>query len=93
MRTGRRMSTPSFLVYVRKNDIGYRRVGITASAKVGNAVKRNRIKRLVREFFRLNQDQLPESADFVFIARKTAGELDYHSLVQEMNGLMKGEPR
>lgn len=46
-----------------------RRVGIIASKRIGNAVERNRAKRLLRETFRLNQELLPKSCDMVLIAR------------------------
>ncbi len=49
---------------------GLRRVGVIASRRIGGAVQRNRAKRLLREAFRLHQGQLPESIDFVLIARR-----------------------
>ncbi|WP_309398195.1 ribonuclease P protein component [Cerasicoccus maritimus] len=47
-----------------------RRLGVIASKRVGNAICRNRCKRLLREVFRLNQEALPEHCDVIFVARK-----------------------
>ena len=46
-----------------------RRLGVVASRRVGNAVRRNRAKRLLREAFRQNQHRLPPSCDLVLVAR------------------------
>lgn len=51
------------------NTESYNRLGISVHRKTGNAVRRNRIKRLIRESFRLNRDQLPSSCDIVFAVR------------------------
>jgi len=52
-----------------------RRLGVTVSRKVGNAVVRNRVKRRVREWFRTHGDRLPADVDIVVIARRDAAEL------------------
>jgi ribonuclease P protein component len=52
--------------------------------KVGTAVQRNRIKRVVREVFRRNRQLFPTSHDLVFIAKRGATEIDYSSLREEI---------
>jgi ribonuclease P protein component len=52
--------------------------------KVGTAVQRNRIKRVVREVFRRNRQLFPQSHDFVFIAKRGSTGIDYASLLNEL---------
>lgn len=54
-------------VLARPNDLAHHRLGLTVSRRVGNAVKRHRIKRLLREAFRLNQSNWPGRYDLVVI--------------------------
>lgn len=71
-RTGRRVDCGSFLVQATPNpdqSASRRRLGVIATRRVGNAVHRNRAKRLMRELFRNGQHQLPESCDVVLLAR------------------------
>lgn len=57
------------VVYARPNDLARPRLGLTVGRRVGPAVLRNRVKRLLREAFRLRQHELPAGYDFVVVAR------------------------
>ena len=57
------------IVYAVGNQLGYSRIGLSVSRKVGNAVVRNWWKRRIRESFRLTQSTLPVGIDFVVIPR------------------------
>lgn len=72
-RTGKKAHSRYFLVLFSGNGLSRTRIGITASRKVGNAVQRNRIKRLVREYFRTRGRQaVPECLDLNVIAKREA---------------------
>jgi ribonuclease P protein component len=66
-------------VYALPNDLGHARLGISISRKVGTAPKRIRIKRLLREAFRLMKYDLPRAYDFVVVVRphEPLGLADY----------------
>lgn len=57
--------------------------------KVGTAVERNRIKRVVREVFRRNRQLFPVSHDLVFIAKRGAADVDYGALLNELQRAAK----
>jgi len=81
---GRRIHTSHFLIVVEPNALQNTRLGITVTKKVGSAVRRNRIKRVVREVFRRNRQLFPPSHDLVFIAKRGATDIDYGSLLNEL---------
>lgn len=83
-RSARRVVTPHFIVYGRPNGRPTTRLGITVSRKVGKAVVRNRIKRLVREAFRRNRETLPEGIDLVLVARAGRPATDHGVVVDEL---------
>ena len=87
--SGRRIHTPHFLIVVQPNALQNSRLGITVTKKVGSAVDRNRIKRVVREVFRRNRPLFPLSHDLVFIAKRGAVDIDYGSLLAELQRAAK----
>ena len=62
-------ASPALLVYAATNDLAVTRFGGRVSRKFGESVRRNRIKRLLREAFRLTQHELPKGFDLVLIPR------------------------
>ncbi len=66
---GKSYTNPALVMYVRKNRAGSCRMGITASKKIGNAVQRNRARRVIREAFRQVDLPLKGNYDVVFVAR------------------------
>lgn len=86
-RRGRRLGDPMFSVSVSPNAIGGPRLGLSVGAKViGNAVARNRLRRIIRESFRQAQHDLP-AADIIVGARAAARGAPAIRIRQSLAGL------
>ncbi len=78
-----------FTLLAKINDVDHPRLGLTiAKKKEKTAVGRNRIKRIIRESFRLNQHNLP-NIDIVVLARDKVGDADNQQLHKQLNKLWK----
>ncbi|MFQ5655446.1 MAG: ribonuclease P protein component [Planctomycetota bacterium] len=79
-RRGRHVGSRGLKLVILENSLGYSRLGLAVSRRVGNAVNRNRLKRRLREIFRRNRGLFPPSSDIVAIPRAEAAALAYQGL-------------
>ena len=77
---GKSFANKYLVMYVKENDLGINRIGISVSKKVGNSVVRHRVKRLILESYRLHEDMFNSSLDMVIIARSTAKDKSYKEI-------------
>ena len=90
--------SPCLVVYCRPNRRENNRLGVTVSAKLGHAVVRNRVRRRLREIFRLSQPEMKQGYDIILVARSRAVKATYRELtsaylrVCEKLGLLEKEP-
>ena len=70
------------VLYARQNRTGHNRVGITVSKKLGKAHIRNRIRRRLREVYRLNEDRFDRGWDIVVVARSRAENAPFGKLTE-----------
>ncbi len=68
------------VVYCRKNGLDYNRLGLTVGAKIGHAVVRNRIRRRIREAYRLSEQSYLRGYDIVVVARGRAADATYQEI-------------
>ena len=94
---GKSAVSPYFVIYCRKTGRPVNRLGITTSVKLGNAVKRNRARRRIRELYRTHEAGLLPGYDIVIVARTRAIYGRYpelkRSFVQQMKKLGLAAPK
>ena len=84
---GKSASTPLLVVYVRRNGRERNRLGITVGTKVGKAVIRNRVRRRLKEIYRLHECALRAGQDIVVVARVRSREASYQALERDFLAL------
>ena len=77
---GKSAVNPYVVVYCRRNKEQQNRLGYTVSTKLGHAVVRNRVRRRLREIYRLNEQRLRSGFDIVIVARVRAVNVSYREL-------------
>ena len=86
-KQGKKIHTGAFLAIVLDRANKHNRIGITVSKKVGNAVARNRIKRIIREYFRHRKDEIPGTRDMNIIAKKGLATLSNRQIFEKLDKL------
>ena len=88
-RQGRRCHTAHLLVIALTGAASGTRLGISVSRKVGNAVCRNRIKRWLREYFRISRGGMPAGTELSVVVKPGAATLVHPELVKELQGALQ----
>ena len=97
---GKTAADSRLALYVRRNGRKTSRLGLTVSTKLGCAVVRNRVRRRLREIYRLNEDMLTGGVDVVVVARVRSAHAPYAEVERDLLRLLdklgvreKGEKR
>lgn len=90
-RSGQSFVGDKIVVYALENALSCSRVGITVSRKLGGAVERNQLKRIVREAWRSHEGKLRKGFDLVLVPRMKAKTASFREISDELQHLlMKG---
>ena len=91
-KTHRSKGNRLLVMYVKENHLSINRLGISVSKKVGNSVVRHHLTRLIRESYRLHENEFHSGWDIVVVAKAGAKEATYHemeSALLHLTGLHK----
>jgi ribonuclease P protein component len=86
---GKSVADRHLVLYFLANNLDFCRFGFTVSKKVGNAVVRNRIRRLLKEACRLNSTSFKGGFDLVLVARRSMAGLEYRQVEESLLKLYK----
>lgn len=86
---GQKIPSECLLALVKRNGRAQTRLGLTISSKVGNAVVRVRLRRILRECFRKRRTQWPPGLDVVLVVRASANEAAFAELSRAFDGVTR----
>ena len=82
-RKGKSAVSPQLVIYCQRNRRGHSRLGVSVSTKLGCAVVRNRVRRRIREIYRLNKAKMLPGYDLIVVARVRAVDMTYAKLEKQ----------
>ena len=88
-KNGRSRANSYLVVYLLENSLDRNRLGISVSKKVGNSVVRHRLKRLIKESYRLHENMFNSGLNIVVIARAGASKADFHMIESALLHVMR----
>ncbi|WP_175637931.1 ribonuclease P protein component [Metabacillus schmidteae] len=89
-KRGKSIANRQFVLYILpKPEEKEFRIGLSVSKKIGNAVTRNKVKRLIRQVFLEEKHRIATGKEFIIIARKPAAEMNYHEVKGSLNHLFR----
>ncbi len=86
---GQKVPSDCLLALVQRTGRPYSRIGLTVSSKVGNAVVRARLRRVLRELFRKRRTQWPAGLDVVLVVRSSAKDASFEALARAFDGVTR----
>ncbi|AME08821.1 MULTISPECIES: ribonuclease P protein component [Gemella] len=89
IRKKKSFANRQFVIYFKENELDHMRLGISVSKKLGKAYKRNKLKRYVRECFKIRKDFI-KNYDVIIIVRKGAVDLSFEDFDKSINHVLKG---
>jgi len=87
MKSGERFPSRNFILFSHQSENPFHRLGIVVKKEVGLATYRNRIKRYLREFFRLHKDRIKGSFDLIILVKKGCRVQRYREAEEELRRL------
>jgi ribonuclease P protein component len=90
MRFGKKLSSRNLVVFMKRNESLFHRLGIVVSKEVGSAVYRNRVKRILREYFRLHKCEVAGSFDMIILVKRGCSIKRFGDAERELRRLLAG---
>ena len=88
-KDGKNYWNRNLILYVRKNNLDISKVGYSISKKIGNSVTRNKVRRRMKEIYRLNYNYIRKGYDFILIPKKNIVDISYLELESAMIHIFK----